>query len=301
MPPAQSITPILSVVIYALVSLFAGAFLWQIKRIFKAFLENSAIPELLPIGGFALPFIGFSMLSYKLPHYLYVLFPLAAILTAHWWEHTWRKIPGQRWRIIATASQFIVWLALAGVCYFVFFKFFSGAAWWQWLTCLLLLLGALPFTLLGYRHKYRLITASVLGSVALNYCLNAWLFPNWLNYQAGERLIDQIENRRIPKSSIYPYHFYSYSFHYHMGYTEVPDIDDAKIEEALKENQTIYLVTRDPYLQDVRSDFESDIIFQMSSHHMKGLSMKFLNPDTRMETLNQVYLVKIMAPKHESP
>ena len=57
-----------------------GQYIWQC---FRATQKTNAPPDdALLLGGFALPFIALSLSHYKLPHYIFVVFPLAAIITA---------------------------------------------------------------------------------------------------------------------------------------------------------------------------------------------------------------------------
>ena len=47
---------------------------------------------MLTLAGIVIPFIALSFSKYKLPHYIYVLFPLFAILTASGSFYTYRKV-----------------------------------------------------------------------------------------------------------------------------------------------------------------------------------------------------------------
>lgn len=57
-----------------------GQYVWQCCRVTPK--TNTPPEDALLLGGFVLPFIALSLSHYKLPHYIFVVFPLAAIITA---------------------------------------------------------------------------------------------------------------------------------------------------------------------------------------------------------------------------
>jgi 4-amino-4-deoxy-L-arabinose transferase-like glycosyltransferase len=48
----------------------------------RAYIKRRSLPEYISIGGFMLTFAALSLSKYKLPHYIFVVYPLAAIFTA---------------------------------------------------------------------------------------------------------------------------------------------------------------------------------------------------------------------------
>ena len=58
---------------------------------FKAYGKDESF-EIITLGGITLVFIAMSLAQYKLPHYTYVVFPLAAILTGDYIDKTYRQI-----------------------------------------------------------------------------------------------------------------------------------------------------------------------------------------------------------------
>src|SRR3990170_3203671 len=80
---------------YALwVLLFIPAFVFTIRSLFK---KKSEIqhPEWISLCGFIFPFIALSFSNYKLPHYIFPLFPFAAIITSNFLMNYAEKFP--RW------------------------------------------------------------------------------------------------------------------------------------------------------------------------------------------------------------
>lgn len=279
--------------------LFVIAFFWRLVRVIKASFQNGPLPELLTLGGFILPFIAFSMSSYKLPHYIFVLFPLAAILVAVWWGHVWQKRSNKAEKVVALILQFVVLIVSGLVIYLIYFQYFPGAPDWKLLLSLLLLVLAALFMMKGLEKKMRIIIASVLVSLSANFTLNAWFYPQVLTYQVGEEMAEKVKQLEIPKEEVYLYNYFSFSLTYYLEDSRLPLANDELIEEQLNKGKEVFLITSDPYLQDIMSDFDSAILYQMGRHSATRLSLRFLEPDTRAATLDQVYLIKILKKKED--
>jgi 4-amino-4-deoxy-L-arabinose transferase-like glycosyltransferase len=273
--------------------LFAIAFFSRITQVVKISLKGEKLPELLTIGGFLLPFLALSMSEFKLPHYIFVLYPLAAVLLASWWEEGVWKYKLKGFKIAALVTQSIILLASGLALYFLYFRFFKGAPLYLPLLTGLLLAGAVYFLLKWKKSSVMLIMASVWISLAINFTLNGWFYPNLLKYQWGSEMANYIEENDIDASTVYEYYTFTYSFNFYAGRTADVVIDEI-IEHKLKKGKEVHVITADPYLQDLRSDFKVHTLYTFGSHSVTLLNMKFLDPATRAQTLKPIYLVKIL-------
>ncbi len=273
--------------------LFAMAFLGRIVKVFQTSLKGEKLPELLTLGGFMLPFIALSMSGFKLPHYIFILYPLAAILLASWWEEgVWGQgIKG--FKVTALVTQLLIWIASTGVLFFMYFRFFKGAPVYYPIVAAMLLLGALFLFLRWKETSGKLILGSILVSLAVNLTMNAWFYPNLLEYQSGNNIAKYAETNGIDISKVYEYNFFAYSFNFY-GNRTAEVLTDELILEKLKAGEDVYVVTQDPYHMDLRKDFKVHTLYTFGRHSVTLLNMEFLNPETRLQTLNQVYLIKIL-------
>ena len=64
------------------VLLFIPAFVIRIRRALQKKKKDTTVPEWISLSGFIIPFVALSFSNYKLPHYVFPLFPFAAIITA---------------------------------------------------------------------------------------------------------------------------------------------------------------------------------------------------------------------------
>ncbi len=278
--------------------LFIVAFFSRLFRVVGSVMHDRPMPELLTLGGFLLPFIALSMSSYKLPHYIFILYPLAAILLASWWEEQVEQ--GHRSRVnfnVAFILQLLVALASGVVIYFIYLEFFPGAAWGIVVTSIVLFGVALLYFARSLHQRIKLITASVLMSLSVNFTLNAYFYPQLLQYQSGSQMARLIHQKEIAAEQVFTYYFHSFSFLYYLGDTYNAIANDALIESRLEAGKPTYLVIPENYLGDVSSDFKFKIIDQIGTHSVTLLNMKFLKHDTRAERLKRVYLLQIIAEK----
>ncbi len=273
--------------------LFAMAFFGRIVKVFQTSLKGEKLPELLTLGGFMLPFIALSMSGFKLPHYIFILYPLAAILLASWWEEgVWgQSIKG--FKVTALVTQLLIWIASTGVLFFMYFRFFKGAPVYFPIVAAMLLLGALFLFLRWKETSGKLILGSILVSLAVNLTMNAWFYPNLLEYQSGNNIAKYAESNGIDISKVYEYNFFAYSFNFY-GNRTAEVLTDELILDRLKAGEDVYVVTQDPYHMDLRKDFKVHTLYTFGRHSVTLLNMEFLNPETRLQTLNQVYLIKIL-------
>lgn len=273
--------------------LFVMAFFSRIVKVFQASLKGDKLPELLTLGGFLLPFIALSLSRFKLPHYIFVIYPLAAVLLASWWENgVWRQhLRG--FKVTALVTQLLVWTASTAGLFFIYFQFFPEAPIGYPIAAALLLLVALFLLLKFSQSSQNIMIGSVMVSLAVNLSMNGWFYPNLMHYQSGSRMARYIHNKGIDISKVYEYHYFTYSFNFY-GERIVNKVNDVEIHKKLKRGEEVYLITKDPHQMDIRNDFKVHTIAMIGSHSVTMLNLPFLNPETRAQTLDHVYLIKVL-------
>ena len=272
---------------------FILALTWQIRRVGLNIRNLSRIPELLTLAGFVLPFIAFSLSTYKLPHYIFILYPLAAILTAHWWQSIY-ELPGAKyWRIASYTVQQITLVLITMAMMVILFRFFPGQNWLLLIACLLLVLTASYLVSRGPESFVPVVMASVMIILAANLVMNTWFYPRLMRYQPGQTLVEAIDRFDIEKEQVYTYRFGAFSFDYYMGYRERPNITPGRVPELLSDQNQIYVVTDSVGRQNLTNRFAVREIYEMGTHSVTRLNIKFLDHRTREQTLKPVYLLRI--------
>jgi hypothetical protein len=139
--------------------------------------------EWYTLSGALLTFLVLSASRFQLPHYLNILFPFWAILTAQYLSQV--TSPASL-RCLTVMQSSLIWLLCLLVLLVHFFCRPDHIAWWTWmlvsgLVVLLLCCGRL----LRAEVKHRLILQTALAAMVFNCYLNLGMAPYLLTYQAG--------------------------------------------------------------------------------------------------------------------
>jgi hypothetical protein len=268
-------------------------FLWAIfSKLFSIFREGIFKPstERISFFGFVLTYLVLSRSQAQLPHYIFVVFPLAAILTASHWEAAilnnkslskWVK--GFYGFHIFIFSILFVALALIATIPF-------GFIGWMGMAFVFFMLGLLLFmsfskNTLGQKWFY----ISVILMIGVNSILNLHFYPNLLKYQWGNQMAIEIKAQSWDKEKISLYKIpNSNAFHFY--------------GENVFQNQkdSLQLKAGDWVLTDYVNDSSLRVQFPKSIQHFKSnrfhvtmLSLPFLNPSTREKELTPYELIEL--------
>jgi 4-amino-4-deoxy-L-arabinose transferase-like glycosyltransferase len=242
-------------------------------------------------GGFVFPFIAFSLSRYKLPHYIFVLFPLAAILTANY-LHTILEQGSKATQGTFKWIQFFVasLLYLLGVllCAWAF----PLGNIWAWLLVLVGFSFTVYFALKGKNAFEQIVVPSVLGIIVLNFLLNSHFYPTVFQYtstnQAAKyvRAAGQSENFRTFKVKAWGLDVYSQR--------TVPNYDS--ISQLVKDGprDSFFVFTNERGRKTIKEANLKVIEEKKFEHfHVSTLSVLFINPSTRHKEVSTNYLLKI--------
>ena len=230
--------------------------------------------------------------KFKLPHYLNILFPLIAIITAK-----------AVMRFIDTRHELPKWVRVT-------FYILSGA---------FILLG---FLLLGWAfpldnfvkmllavfglgiliYLYFKLPASPLRAFFLitftagvaNFFLNLHFFPAILKYQGSMDLSAFVNRQQIPKNKIVSYVSTRYFAFDIYTETEVPELKLPEIQSKAATGQPFYIMTdrwRIPELDSI--GIKKQVIHYSPHFHVSMLTGKFINPSTRKASLDTLTFYKV--------
>ena len=269
--------------------IFIWAFAAKLINIFKEGLFNVQI-ERISFFGFLLTYLVLSRSQAQLPHYIFVVFPLAAVLTvAHFATlleqadrlHKWIK-----WFFGFHLFIFTILLIVMGLISNIPFGKMG-------ILGVMIVFGTFIIMLkTGFNHQnliQKWITMSLVLMIGLNLILNSFFYPNLLQYQWGNALVKVAKEKKwdIQKASLYKIPN-SNAFHFY-GQHIFPVIKDSTL---LKEGQ---LVVADSIpAQTLLLDFpNSTILYHGNRFHVTLLTMEFLNPATRYNELTPYVLIEL--------
>lgn len=254
-----------------------------IAALFSTLIHFKKQKEYLSFFGFILPFVALSLSHYKLPHYIYIVIPFAAILSAKY-IHTWLNNAHKSDFLIACIqSMVIVALFLTGL---LLLYFFEATTLYVLYVILLLLLSYLFFSRKAIKRF--LFFASILVFLNCGLILNTFAYPNLLKYQSSSAAAFYIASHNEEKLPVYQLNIWWRAFHYYSGEL-VPEFS----VNALEQENDIWVFTDQKGYEQLNENYQTLLVKKFSNFSVTRLSLQFLRPTTRDKTLTYTYLLKI--------
>ncbi len=261
------------------VFLFFMAFTTALFRLLK----GTNAPEYMTLLGFVIPFVALSSSNYKLPHYIFVLLPFAAIITSYWLS----LLNSKSLRIITTVQFGVMHLyfVLGGLSLFYFFPesniviiagFVLGflAFWWTfWNT-----------------QNNRLLCTTLVAAVSLGLVMSTSFYPQLLHYQARSVVGKKVEAMHIPRDMFFSFGEISFALDYYAKRT-VPLADSTGFDK-MKTGTYVYTdqIGKDFIANNSHAAFEVEGIYE--DFRVTQLHIKFLKPETRATKTKTTYLLR---------
>ncbi len=269
----------------------------SVRRMIKnRFHASRSLPEVLSLFGFVLPFLALSLSHYKLPHYIFVTFPFAALFSARFLSVVFTNRILNRWAVGLLITG-ITALALIGCLASLFV--FNGVG--TWFLLLFFFIVALMICVYSGRKKILpgewIVVVGIFVAAWANLQLNLIFYPQLLNYQPGKRAADFVNT--APAGSFFalygvsdhPLEFYSdriFPYYYSSDVSTFFDIN----------YQNRFLYTDLEGVEDLkRIGYNTTIVCEYPRHHPALLTLSFLNPATRNGSLDYRYWVSVIPPR----
>lgn len=272
--------------------IFVPAFFKRIKDIVASWFGNGDSPKWLSVFGFLLPFLVLSTSSYKLPHYIFPLYPLAAILIASWWEEIKVSPSKKNWMAWALAIQWLVFIASTAIISLIYFWFFTNPPLLLFFVTYALLALSL-FSLIKFRKMDSLLVSIVILACSINFMMNSWFYPQLTSYQAGNQLVDSLSKNNVKGDNTYLYSYYSFSYHYYQM-AKLNLMSEETLISRLDNKRNTFIIFPENNLEHLNSKFYLEPIDSVKHHPVTRLSIPFLMSDTRAEKLQTLYISKIV-------
>ena len=288
------------------VLLFVPALFQNIRQLIRQKLRisdnlpNKAIPEGITTGGFVLPFIALSLSSYQLPHYTFVLFPLAAIIQARYLHKVLYEEEYRRWLRPSMGAQIftmvILWALVIILCTWAF----PLTNILIWLVAVAAFSGSVYFLITRKDTFQALILPSLITILGVNFLMNTHVYKTMFNYQTGSVVSKYVaQQRAISLDRFYVFgrdlHFGSLDF-YRDGFTK--DLVNSKDLLNLAKEGTCLIYTNNDGLKEIKALRQNvEIVKSLEKFPVSMITLPFLNPQMRSKEVTKVFLVKFSLAK----
>jgi 4-amino-4-deoxy-L-arabinose transferase-like glycosyltransferase len=268
--------------------LFVPAIIINVVQLVKRKFRLQPQQEWVSAGGFLITYLALGSSSYQLPHYIFVAYPLAAIVTA---KLLWDIVESEKYRMFLHIMQpfqvVVSFLLLAASLALMIYAFpQKPVIIIAWCICFA------GWLFIAFRRslKGKIFWLTASAMIIVNVFLNNIVYPSLLQYQVGSQVGRFIHRNAIPvdETDIYKVHDALNSVHFY-AQGVLQDVDTTAHIQNRK-----YILTMDDGLKDLRNNgFTFDILKQGQSFKVSELTPEFINPKTRNSELKNYYLVKL--------
>lgn len=270
--------------------LLAGALIRRLREMAGQKFRLPTGDEAYSLGGFALTFAALSLSRYKLPHYIFITLPWAAVLTARFLAGR----PARFWIGLFYATLPVAFAAAFAAVGFVFPT--ANPAIWAIpvLSAGLLIVRIVrnPFPV----SADVLVQRGVLTAVVTGFILNFHFYPRLLPFQSTASTMHFAREKNIPPEKIVFFRRHGHALDFYAGriLDKMESADDVK--NALAERGELWIYTTAEGRKELADAGLRGEEWAFPHFQVALLKPAFLDPATRPQVLQTVYLLKIVAP-----
>ncbi|MCB9186989.1 MAG: glycosyltransferase family 39 protein [Flavobacteriales bacterium] len=263
---------------------------WALLGIFGILQELRAFPkmrkekgsEFYLLSGIAMVWLALSLSRFKLPHYIFVVYPLISILAAKHLENLTRF---SRWAwvqlILSSLSVFLLAFLLS--------YSFPAGGWAVPILLMVIAVGAIVLFFNLYRSA-QVIWPSFIMYVAVGLGMNLHFYPHLLPYQADAYVGRWVKETGIPEGKFLAFSTGGRAFDFYSGRT-LPWMKDAKSTISAISDSTVVYATEKFRNDLIKRGYPPKREVVIENFEVQKLTLEFLNPKTRENAVKKRYLM----------
>jgi 4-amino-4-deoxy-L-arabinose transferase-like glycosyltransferase len=269
--------------------IFLIALLISIKDLIKDKFKLQSHQEFIAAGGFIATYCMLARSQAQLPHYIFVVLPLAAVITAKglhqiYFSEGFLKLK----KVLLYFHGFIFTVLWAAVIMIVLFVFTDMPVYVK----ILAIMGSAYYLYLLFLYKGqapKFISLALYTILGVNFILNTSFYPRLLKYELGVSASAFINEQKLSKNNIYLYQIdESRALHFY-GNHSFERIFDSSL---LKPQQM--LITKASSFPQLQQQFpRSSILHKNAYFGVSMLTLPFLNPATRDKEVTPYIIVTL--------
>ncbi|MDZ4794747.1 MAG: glycosyltransferase family 39 protein [Bacteroidota bacterium] len=243
--------------------------------------------EWLTSGVFIIMVLIVSFSGFKLPHYLNIVFPTTAVMTA---AFIINRQTGPKW----PRRIFVIQLVLIGLLLLVVTTINSWAfpVNNMWVIAAVVLLLAIVLYFIksaAYNHLQKAVAASVATMVLCFFLLNSNFYPKLLTYQGGNKLAIGTKGAIKPQDVYFWKEMQSSSFSFYTA--SVRQQFANTVLQPGKTSWLLYDITMEKEILDAGYQLSHPV--ETLDYEITKLDIKFLNPEKREKQCTRMVLAQI--------
>lgn len=271
------------------IAAYAAVFFW-IRRMFyqKKWRTGAGFAAL----GFAFVLFAISFSKFKMPHYIIMLFPLAALFTAPYLRFALMRAKAARFYTVFQNCFAVLVLLIVLALNFYFFPPQNTGVWITGSLLIAVFVALLLKKRTGFPQKFWYISIGI--SILLNFFLNYNFFPQVMKYQGGNELAKDFKaDGNIKDSDVVLVELHAHSFDFYTGHNHTPLMPEEFIARYPQMSDKYFLLTLDLRDYLIKQGYTVEPVLQRPDYNVSTIKMKFLNPATRAQTFDTLMLAKV--------
>ena len=261
----------------------------SIKDLIKSKFKLQIHEEFITVGGFILTYCMLARSQAQLPHYIFVVLPLAAIVTAKGLHQIYFSERFLKLKKVALYFHgFIFTLLWAAVNMIVLFVFTDMPVYVKIVT----IIGTVYFLYLLFFYRGqapKFISLALYTILGVNFILNTSFYPRLLRYELGVSAAAFINQNKLPKNSVYLYEIdESRALHFYGNHSFERLFDSSLLTPGQ------ILITKASSFTKLQQQFPGSTILHKNAYFgVSMLTLPFLNPATRDKEVTPYIIVTL--------
>ena len=265
---------------FLLYAALGRAITWTIQK-------RNYLPEYVSLGSGLMTFLLFSLSGFQLPHYLNIVFPFYAVLTAHFLTTLRTERSRRAWLITQQVLFGLLLVVVVGLIWF-----FRPEPVWGAITWTAVVVIATVVVARG-RQLPALVGWSMGGAVLALGFYNLFLYPNLMPYQAGGEAAFYSNQRNTQSQVAGQYGFNSYSYEFYLNQKAHYWRTKTELTEAARQ-QPVWVISTPLHLDTLRREGWAVMpIDTFQFFHVTKLTGPFLNHKTRAGATKMIVLAEV--------
>ncbi|MCX6201080.1 MAG: glycosyltransferase family 39 protein [Bacteroidetes bacterium] len=261
----------------------------SIKDLIKSKFKLQIHEEFITVGGFILTYCMLARSQAQLPHYIFVVLPLAAIVTAKGLHQIYFSERFLKLKKVALYFHgFIFTLLWAAANMIVLFVFTDMPVYVKIVT----IIGTVYFLYLLFFYRGqapKFISLALFTILGVNFILNTSFYPRLLRYELGVSAAAFINQNKLPKNSVYLYEIdESRALHFYGNHSFERLFDSSMLTPGQ------ILITKASSFTKLQQQFPGSTILHKNAYFgVSMLTLPFLNPATRDKEVTPYIIVTL--------
>ncbi len=261
-----------------------AAIIYYLRDLFKNNLNSTLLPEYTSFCAFIFIFIMLSLSKYKLPHYIFITFPFAAILAANY-----LSLISQKWLNYFAGIQ-MVFIHIFIVALSINFIFFFPPSTIVMPLLILIILVLIWICYKKFQGIDKIVMPTLMVVLIFNLVLSLNFYPNLLKYQSTSVAGKWISENKIPPEKFYTYGTGGYALDFYSQFN-VNEFDPARLDDA---ETGSYIYTDAAGKNNLMKQSERFTVQkELPNFHVANLKLEFLFRNMRETTLEYNYILKL--------